>query len=109
MNADYLRDILRQVRMRKMMLNETTTLGVREHLVQRHVLARDLIPLQTEFGEIRVKVAHRPDGTRTANRQYEDCVRSARANEVLIARVVAAVQRQASEWLEQGQASRPRP
>ncbi|MEW5721073.1 MAG: nickel pincer cofactor biosynthesis protein LarC, partial [Chloroflexota bacterium] len=36
--------------LRAIILNETTTLGVRERIAQRYVLAREIIEVETEFG-----------------------------------------------------------
>ena len=68
----------RVAELRAIILNETTTLGVRERIVQRYALAREIIAVETEFGALRAKVARRPNGTRTVMPEYDDCVRVAR-------------------------------
>jgi hypothetical protein len=63
-----------------MLFRETTTLGIRHTLQQRSALHREIQTVQTEYGEIRVKVARlRVDGA-IANVQpeYEDCAKLAR-------------------------------
>lgn len=54
------------------------TLGVRIHPVDRRVLPRTMITVDTEYGEVRVKVAERPGGVRTAAPEADDCARLAR-------------------------------
>lgn len=62
-------------RLTALLLDETTTLGVREHRAQRTVLARAVVPVETCFGVIRVKTAGAagaPGGGNAAP-EYEDC------------------------------------
>jgi uncharacterized protein (DUF111 family) len=67
------------------LFRETTTLGVRRLTQQRAILPREIQRVQTEYGEIRVKVAWNCD---RANRktitnvqpEYEDCAELARKN-----------------------------
>jgi hypothetical protein len=52
----------------------STTLGVRVHQVTKHMLPREARTLQTSFGEVRVKVATRPDGTVSWKVEHDDLV-----------------------------------
>lgn len=66
------------------LFRETTTLGVRRMTQQRAILPREIQRVQTQYGEIRVKVAW----TNSSNKkiitnvqpEYEDCAQLARAN-----------------------------
>lgn len=58
-------------------LRETTAIGVRFHAVQRLVLPRQIVEVQTPHGRVRVKLAVAPDGTRNVAPEYEDCRRLA--------------------------------
>lgn len=71
-------------------LAETTTLGVRWHPVERTELDRELVPVETAYGAVRVKVAR--DGGRVAGAQpeYEDCAQRAREKGVPVREVMAA-------------------
>ena len=51
---------------------ETTTLGLRWALAHRHVLAREMVALDGPEGSVRVKVAERPGGLRTAKADIAD-------------------------------------
>ncbi|HEY9612832.1 nickel pincer cofactor biosynthesis protein LarC [Allocoleopsis sp.] len=66
------------------LFRETTTLGVRRLTQQRAILPREIQKVQTEYGEIRVKVAWSNGFSqkRITNVQpeYEDCARVARLN-----------------------------
>lgn len=57
-------------RLTALLLAETTTLGVRAHRAQRTVLERELIPVETRYGVIRVKSG---GGDANAAPEYEDC------------------------------------
>jgi uncharacterized protein (TIGR00299 family) protein len=67
------------------LFRETTTLGVRRLTQQRAILPREIQRVQTEYGEIRVKVAwsNSGGGRRITNVQpeYEDCAAIARLNQ----------------------------
>jgi uncharacterized protein (TIGR00299 family) protein len=72
------------------MLRETTTIGVRYAELQRTVLVRQIVEVQTRYGRIPVKVAL--DGTvvRNAAPEYEACAAAARAHGVPVKLVFAA-------------------
>jgi len=60
-----------------MLLAETTTLGVRYYQTRRRILERAIEMVETEYGQVRIKVAR--SGSRTLHFQpeYEDCARLA--------------------------------
>jgi uncharacterized protein (TIGR00299 family) protein len=62
---------------------ETTTLGIRQTVQQRSILQREIQTVQTELGEIKVKVAWGEEGA-IANVQpeYEDCATLARKHKL---------------------------
>jgi uncharacterized protein (TIGR00299 family) protein len=59
------------------LLQETTTLGVRYQSIARLVLKRKIKKLKTRFGEITVKLIVQPDGSHRAVPEYEDLKRIA--------------------------------
>jgi uncharacterized protein (TIGR00299 family) protein len=69
-------------RMAAIVLSETSAIGVRFHSVERLKLARRVITVSTEFGEVRVKIARTPEGRDNLAPEYDDCVRLARAASV---------------------------
>src|SRR5499427_434149 len=52
---------------------ETTTFGVRTYSAQRRVLPREWVTVQTQFGEVRMKVARLNGHIRHATPEFEDC------------------------------------
>ena len=77
-------------------LRETTTLGLRHYPVERQVLDREIRPVATPYGEIRVKFSHL-DGRRRAAPEYEDCARLARQHQVPLLSVYEAARAAVSE------------
>lgn len=66
--------------------SETTTLGIRERTQHRSILDREIKPVETKYGAVRIKIASWGEG---ANRQilniqpeYEDCAALARQHNV---------------------------
>jgi uncharacterized protein (TIGR00299 family) protein len=58
-------------------LLHTTSIGVRYRQVGRAVLARRIDVVETTSGPVRVKVVVRPDGTETAEPEFDDVARAA--------------------------------
>jgi len=74
----------------RVLLDETTSLGVRHHRVARIALERELVPVQTAYGEVRVKVGRRAGVVVGAHPEYEDCLGRARERGVPVKEVLAA-------------------
>ncbi len=81
-------------KLREILIAHSTTLGVRESLVTRHSLPREIETVQTAYGNVRVKVAKLPDGKMKAAPEHDDCVtlsaeKGATVSEVWLAAVAA--------------------
>ncbi len=63
-------------------LNETSTIGVRYYPVSRMVLRRESKQVQTRFGKVAVKLVEQPDGTKRASPEYDDLKRIAAARKL---------------------------
>jgi uncharacterized protein (TIGR00299 family) protein len=72
---------------------ETSTLGVRQQLVTRHCLAREIHTVETPYGAVRVKVARWGEGQVKAAPEYDDCRRLAESNGVPLREVYRAAER----------------
>jgi len=74
----------------RVLLTETTTLGVRWHRVERQALDRELHEVETPFGRVRIKVG-RLDGREVgAQPEYQDGLDCARSAGVPVKEVLAA-------------------
>jgi uncharacterized protein (TIGR00299 family) protein len=57
----------------RVLLTETTTLGVRTTRVERQALERELVEVATRYGPVRVKVARLEGRVVNAQPEYDDC------------------------------------
>lgn len=86
-------------RLARLVLSDSSALGVRVQRVPRLVLRRAASSVTTKFGPIRVKLARAADGTQAVKPEYEACARAARKHGVAIATVTRAAQRRAEDEL----------
>ena len=84
-----------------LVFRETTTIGVRAYDVRRKTLDRELVPVETRFGTVRMKVSRRNGSLLTATPEYDDCQVIAAERGVPLKDVIAAAsfefQKQAQE------------
>lgn len=76
-------------RLTRILFQETPTFGVRSWTADRSVMQRDWYPVETAFGEVRMKVG-RFGEVQTASPEFEDCRRAASAHNVALRVVQAA-------------------
>ena len=70
-------------RMTEIIFRETTTLGVRYRNEQRDILRREFVTVETEYGQIRVKVSRARDGrVMNVSPEFEDCRAAAEKHQV---------------------------
>lgn len=70
--------------LKKILFDETTTLGIRESLVDRYALARQIQPVATPYGEVNIKISLTPSGEQKISPEFEDCRKLAAENQVPI-------------------------
>jgi pyridinium-3,5-bisthiocarboxylic acid mononucleotide nickel chelatase len=81
----------KQADISRCLLTETSTIGVRYHLVHRHTLKRSISTVTTCYGEIQVKCATDPDGRIRYAPEYEVCKQAAFENKVALQAIYDAV------------------
>ncbi|MFQ5480752.1 MAG: nickel pincer cofactor biosynthesis protein LarC [Thermodesulfobacteriota bacterium] len=69
---------------------ESTTIGVRTHLVERNCLARTIEKVKTVYGDIRVKVSSWKGQAVNIQPEYEDCKKAALALKVPLKEIMDA-------------------
>ncbi len=70
-------------RMTEIIFRETTTLGVRFRNEQREILRREFVTVETDYGQIRVKVSRTQDGrVMNVSPEFEDCRAAAEKHQV---------------------------
>ena len=85
--------------MLKLVFRNTTTLGVRENVSRRYKLSRTIRKVDTEFGEVRKKVACGYGVTREKY-EYEDIARIAKEQEMNLEEVARRIDMQAGRKAE---------
>jgi len=75
-------------RLSKLVFSETTTLGIRMRQERRQTLVRRSISVQTQWGEVRMKVANLDGSIANYAPEYEDCRRIADQNRVPLKQVM---------------------
>jgi uncharacterized protein (TIGR00299 family) protein len=68
--------------LRRMIFEETTTIGVRYHTAQRSALERELVSVETLHGRVNIKIAKLEGRVTNILPEYEDCARIAREKAV---------------------------
>jgi pyridinium-3,5-bisthiocarboxylic acid mononucleotide nickel chelatase len=81
---------LRRAAIEELLFAETTTLGVRRQEWERTVLDREVVPVETAFGTIAMKIARRDGRVYNAQPEFEDCLLRARASSRPVKEVWAA-------------------
>ncbi len=71
----------------KIVLEETTTLGLRLYTAERRVQARSVIEVETPYGKVRMKVS-----SQGASPEYDDCKALAEKSQVPLKKVLAEAQ-----------------
>ncbi len=84
----------------RLILRETTTLGVRMHTFRhRHEVRREMRSVETCFGPVRVKVKWLAEEPAGASPEYEDCRKLADAAGVAVKQVLEAASAAIQEML----------
>jgi hypothetical protein len=68
----------------KIIFRETSTLGIRRCLVERHALQRSFQSVETPYGTVQVKIAYLSEGETRPVPEYEDCRRLAKEKGVAL-------------------------
>jgi hypothetical protein len=72
-----------------LIFRETTTIGVRTHEVRRRTLEREIVPVETPLGEVRMKVSRMNGTMLNATPEYEDCRQIAAQKGIPLKQVIA--------------------
>ncbi len=67
---------------KSILFQETTTLGIKQILVDRTCLARRIVEVKTPYGKIRVKIAITSENQPKISPEYEDCAKMAKKHKI---------------------------
>lgn len=70
--------------MRSILFRETTTLGIKQIMVDRYSLPRTIREVETPYGKIRVKIAEINPNIKKISPEFEDCRRAAQEHGIPI-------------------------
>jgi pyridinium-3,5-bisthiocarboxylic acid mononucleotide nickel chelatase len=88
--------------LRDLLFRETTTIGMHWRIENKISLAREFKEVQTEWGPVRMKIAHWPSGKiANAAPEYEDCRRLAAAHSVPLKQVTEQARRMFAVHIEE--------
>ena len=73
-----------------LVFRETTTIGVRTYEARRKTLDRELVPVETPFGSVRIKISRMNGSVLNATPEYEDCQRIATEKGIPLKQVIAS-------------------
>jgi uncharacterized protein (TIGR00299 family) protein len=74
-------------RLTQVIFRETSTIGIRRYAVERSVLDREFVEVETEFGKVNIKVSRMDGEVMNAAPEYEDCARIAQSKNVPLKKV----------------------
>jgi uncharacterized protein (TIGR00299 family) protein len=77
-------------KMMDLVFRETTTIGVRTYDMRRKILDREMVRVETQFGEVRMKVSRMNGSVLNATPEYDDCQRLAAEKGIPLKQVIAA-------------------
>lgn len=81
-------------RLIEILLQHTSSLGVRTYEVTKHMLEREMLELNTKFGKVRVKRAWGNNVPYKYKPEYVDCNRIARESNITVLEVIIEVNKQ---------------
>ena len=73
--------------LRSILFRETTTLGIKQFLVDRYALPRTIREIETPYGKIRVKIAEISPDLKKISPEFEDCRRAAQEHGIPISQI----------------------
>ena len=74
-------------RLCSVIFSETTSIGIRYYEVDRFKLRREIVKVDTRYGNIKVKLSRGPDDILTVSPEYDECVRIARAKGIPLKKI----------------------
>jgi pyridinium-3,5-bisthiocarboxylic acid mononucleotide nickel chelatase len=86
----------------KILLTETTTIGVRKYQVQRRCLQRNMLKVEVAGREVSIKTAWQEDILLNYAPEYEDCLKIARESSIPLKDIYDEAKNQARKILKNG-------
>jgi hypothetical protein len=81
----------------RLIFQETTSIGVRQYAAKRSALERKMVPVETPYGRVMMKVSLQDGRVVSSTPEYEDCARIAREKNIPLKEIQALASRAYSE------------
>jgi len=75
-----------------LIFEHTGTLGIRKSIQQRSILERQIVEVQTPWGNVPCKAVVYPDGSRCLSAEYEACRKIALENGLKLSDVIRRIE-----------------
>jgi hypothetical protein len=82
------------------LFSETTTLGIRQYIVNRYSVERHITQVSTPYGKVNLKFSKKGDKSWNYTPEYEDCRRLALQHHIPIMKIYRAAEYAAEEYLK---------
>ena len=76
------------------LLNQTTTFGIRKYKVVRTILTREFKEIDSQFGKIKIKIGKYNDDIKSFSPEYEDCKRIAEERGIPLKQVYSIISKE---------------
>ncbi len=86
-------DIDSEKQIEEILFRETSSLGLRKHIVEKIMLNRKTEYIKTEYGEVKVKTAFYRDKLIKSKPEYEDCIKIAKEKNIPLGEVYKMVEK----------------
>jgi len=73
----------------RLIFQETTTIGLRQYAAKRSALERKMVPVETRYGRVMIKVSLQDGKVVSSTPEFDDCARIARENNVPLKEIQA--------------------
>ena len=83
----------------KLILNETTTFGIRSKLIDRYLADREVVVFETSLGSVRVKIKKEEGVKLAVSPEYDDCRKISETCNIPIFQVYSTIMSEASDRL----------
>ncbi|MBN2350727.1 MAG: nickel pincer cofactor biosynthesis protein LarC [Bacteroidales bacterium] len=77
----------------KILLKETSTLGIRKYKIEKSMLAREINMLETPYGNVRIKSAYLDGELLKSKPEYEDCLKIAKQHSMSLSEVYRIIEK----------------
>lgn len=87
------------IEVENLLFTHTPTIGIRRHKVVRSILPREIVTVETQWGDVAVKFVQRPNQSADFSIEYDDCQRIAEEHKLTLSLVRSEIQQRVEDLL----------